>query len=36
LIFKHVPANALYFLHDHTSGTQERIFTYESGQQIWW
>lgn len=36
LIFKSVPSNALYILHDHTKGNEERIFTYENGEQVWW
>lgn len=31
-----VPVNALFLLHNHTTGVQERIFTYENGKQIWW
>ncbi|MDR1170236.1 MAG: hypothetical protein LBK97_05310 [Prevotellaceae bacterium] len=30
------PGNALFLLHDHTKGNEERIFTYENGKQIWW
>ena len=36
LIFENVPDNALLLLHDLTRGKEERIFTYEEGQQIWW
>lgn len=36
LVFKNVPANALYLLHNLTKGQEERIFTYENGEQIWW
>lgn len=36
LWFDKVPKNALYLLKDITKGTQERIFTYENGEQIWW
>jgi hypothetical protein len=36
LIFDAAPSNALFWLRDLTEGTQERIFTYEKGQQIWW
>ncbi len=36
LQFKKVPNNALYLLHNHTKGREERIFTYENEKQIWW
>ena len=36
LIFKNVPSDALYLLHNHTKGREERIFTYENGKQVWW
>jgi hypothetical protein len=36
LIFDDVPSGALYLLHNHTKGVEERIFTYENGQQVWW
>jgi hypothetical protein len=36
LIYDHVPANALLFIRNLDAGFQERIFTYENGQQIWW
>jgi len=31
-----VPSEALYLLHNKTKGTDERIFTYEKGEQVWW
>lgn len=34
--YKGVPQNALYLLRDLTKGTEERIFTYENGKQVWW
>ena len=34
--YKNVPQNALYHLKNHTKGTDERIFTYENGKQVWW
>jgi hypothetical protein len=34
--FKGVPQNALYHLRNHTKGTDERIFTFEKGKQVWW
>jgi len=36
LVFENVPSNALYLLHFYGEGTEERIFTYENGSQIWW
>ncbi len=36
LIYKNIPKNALYFLHCYSGGKEERIFTYENGQQVWW
>lgn len=36
LIFENVPSDALYLLHNHTKGREERIFTYEDGEQVWW
>lgn len=36
LWFDNVPENALLLLKDVTKGKEERIFTYQDGQQIWW
>lgn len=36
LVFDNVPKGALLILHNHTKGEEERIFTYEDGQQVWW
>ncbi|WP_186754181.1 RICIN domain-containing protein [Echinicola salinicaeni] len=36
LVFEDVPSGALYLLHNHTKGREERIFTYEQGKQVWW
>ncbi len=36
LIFKNVPTGGLYLLHNLTKGKEERIFTYQNGQQVWW
>jgi hypothetical protein len=36
LICDNCPSNALFLLHNHTRGKEERIFTYENGKQIWW
>lgn len=36
LYFHNVPYNALLRLHNATQGSEERIFTYNMGKQIWW
>lgn len=36
LIFENCPTNGLYLLHNQTKGREERIFTYENGNQVWW
>lgn len=36
LVYENVPMGALLWLHNYTRGKEERIFTYEDGQQIWW
>lgn len=36
LMFDKVPSNALLLLHDATKGSQERVFTCEGGEQVWW
>ncbi|WP_143774076.1 transglutaminase-like domain-containing protein [Niastella vici] len=36
LVFDHVPENALLFIRNLDAGFQERIFTFENKQQIWW
>jgi len=36
LTYKNIPSGALYLLHNHTKGKEERIFTYENGKQVWW
>lgn len=36
LIYDNCPTNALFLLHNLTKGKEERIFTYENGEQIWW
>ncbi|TGX81332.1 hypothetical protein E5358_10905 [Palleniella muris] len=30
------PSGALYILRNRTTGNEERIFSYDNGQQIWW
>ena len=34
--YKSVPQNALYYFRNLTKGTEERIFTFEDGKQVWW
>jgi hypothetical protein len=37
LVYRNCPKNALYILHNHTKGKEERIFTIgKNGEQIWW
>ena len=36
LIFNNVPSGGLYVLSDITKGSEERIFTYSNGKQVWW
>jgi hypothetical protein len=36
LYYDYAPANALFLLRNLTKGKEERIFTYENGEQIWW
>ena len=36
LYFNNVPKGGLYWVRDLSEGKQERIFTYENGNQIWW
>ncbi|HJT73593.1 MAG TPA: hypothetical protein VJ720_06230, partial [Chitinophaga sp.] len=36
LHFDNVPANALLWLRNLSGGIEERIFTYENDQQVWW
>lgn len=36
LKYDNVPAQALFRLHNRTKGSEERIFTYDDGKQIWW
>lgn len=35
LLYKDVPRGALLYLKNHTRGIQERIFTFENGEQKW-
>lgn len=34
--FNNVPNGSLLLLKNHTKGSEERIFTYEDGKQVWW
>ena len=36
LEYTDVPEGALLLLKNHTEGSEERIFTYEDGKQVWW
>ena len=36
LLYEDVPKDALFWLKNHTEGREERIFTYENGEQVWW
>lgn len=36
LIYDNVPDNALLLLHNLSCGTEERLFTYDNGKQVWW
>ncbi|NDV66539.1 hypothetical protein [Bacteroides sp. 224] len=36
ITYENCPTNALFLLHNHTKGKEERIFTYENGEQVWW
>ncbi|WP_462319178.1 hypothetical protein [Marinilabilia sp.] len=36
LQYDNAPSNALFWLKNHSAGREERIFSYENGQQVWW
>ena len=36
LTVNNVPQNALLLLHNATKGKEDRIFTYENDNQVWW
>ncbi len=36
LYYDNIPSHALLLLRDHTRGKEERIFTLENGEQVWW
>ena len=36
LVFENTPAGCLYWLVEEDSDNEERIFTIENNQQIWW
>lgn len=36
LTLRNMPVGGLYVLRNLTKGHEERIFTYENGEQVWW
>ncbi|MDR1340575.1 MAG: hypothetical protein LBK58_11060 [Prevotellaceae bacterium] len=36
LVYDNVPVNALLLIRNLSRGHEERIFTYEKGEQVWW
>lgn len=36
LTFNNVPSDALYLLSNLSGGKEERVFTFENGEQVWW
>lgn len=36
MIYNQVPSRTIYWLRDLTRGREERPFTYEDGEQVWW
>jgi hypothetical protein len=36
LIYEKAPVGTLFWLQNRSEGQEERIFTYENGQQVWW
>jgi hypothetical protein len=36
LMYRDIPSDALYLLHNLTKGKEERVFTFENGRQVWW
>ncbi|MCF6297039.1 MAG: hypothetical protein L3J08_03500, partial [Flavobacteriaceae bacterium] len=36
LTFENCPENALFILRNYTKGEDERIFTFENNEQVWW
>lgn len=36
LVYNNIPDNSLLLLRNLTEGVEERIFTYENGEQVWW
>jgi len=35
LTYTYIPTNCLFILRNYTEGKEERIFTYENGEQVW-
>ena len=36
LVYEDVPVNTIYWIRNLSRGKDERIFTYENGEQVWW
>ncbi len=36
IMFSQIPREGLFLLSNLTKGSEERIFTYENGKQLWW
>jgi hypothetical protein len=36
VLYYNAPSNALFWLRNLSGGSEERIFTYENGKQVWW
>ncbi|GAB6008839.1 hypothetical protein [Dysgonomonas reticulitermitis] len=36
LVYENVPKGALFWLRNLRRGSEERVFTYENGKQVWW
>jgi len=36
LIYENIPSNSILYVKNLTGGSEERIFTYEDGEQVWW
>ncbi|TKC57601.1 discoidin domain-containing protein [Pedobacter hiemivivus] len=36
LVYNNCPQGALFLLHNHTRGKEERIFLLQNGKQVWW
>lgn len=36
LQYNNVPKNVLLWLHNHSGGSEEHIFTYRNNEAVWW